>query len=53
VPAFRVMTDRTLHAIAAASPGSLQQLQRLQGVGPKLVERHGRALLELLSRGAT
>jgi superfamily II DNA helicase RecQ len=51
VPAFRVMTDRTMVAIAAAVPSSVQALQRISGVGPKLIERHGAALMKVLGQG--
>ncbi len=49
VPAFRVMSDRTMEAIVAASPASPGALLSVRGVGPKLVERHGAAILALLA----
>jgi DNA topoisomerase-3 len=48
VPAFRVMTDKTMLAIASAEPETLNALQRIGGVGPKFVERHGAVILKLL-----
>ncbi len=48
VPAFRVMSDRTLRAIIEECPDSLDELARLPGVGKKLVERHGSEILALV-----
>ncbi len=48
VPAFRVMTDKTMHAMASAAPKSLQGLMGINGVGPKFIERHGAQVLALL-----
>ncbi len=50
VPAFRIMTDRVMLAIAARRPQTPVELLDVSGVGPKLVEKHGRALLALLRR---
>lgn len=47
VPAFRIFSDRVLHAIAAARPASTEALLRISGVGPKLIERSGKALVAL------
>ena len=48
VPAFVVLHDRTLAALAAARPGNLRELLEIDGVGPAKVERFGDAILELL-----
>ncbi|HYI01606.1 RecQ family ATP-dependent DNA helicase, partial [Hyalangium sp.] len=50
IPAFRILTDRVLDAIAAVRPGDSQALMAIQGVGPKLVERYGTQLLALVGR---
>jgi DNA topoisomerase-3 len=50
VPAFRVFGDRTLLALAEARPAGEDALLAVPGLGPKLVERYGKALLELLAR---
>ncbi len=52
VPAFRVLTDRTLHAIVVAAPTSLAALRAVRGVGVKLIERHGAAVLKVVSAPA-
>jgi DNA topoisomerase-3 len=50
VPAFRILTDRVLGAIAAERPRSEDALQRIHGVGPKLAERYGEAILSLVGQ---
>ncbi|MBL8949207.1 MAG: DNA topoisomerase 3 [Myxococcaceae bacterium] len=47
MPAFRVMSDRVMLAIAARRPQNASQLLEVSGVGPKLVEKYGAALLVL------
>ncbi|HYH45070.1 MAG TPA: ATP-dependent DNA helicase RecQ, partial [Thermoanaerobaculia bacterium] len=49
IPAFRILTDRTLHALAAARPRDEQGLLDVPGIGPTLVRTYGRELLGLLS----
>jgi superfamily II DNA helicase RecQ len=51
LPAFVILTDRTLRAIASARPGSLAELLEVKGTGPKLAEKHGAAILELVRGG--
>jgi len=48
VPAFRILTNRTLTAIATSRPKSEDALLALHGVGPKLVDRHGKEILHLV-----
>ncbi len=50
VPAFRILTDRVLGAIATARPRDGAALQRIHGVGPTLAERYGDAILALIGR---
>ncbi|HEY1766300.1 MAG TPA: ATP-dependent DNA helicase RecQ [Terracidiphilus sp.] len=47
VPAYVVLHDRTLTAIAVARPGNARQLLELDGMGPAKVERFGEAILTL------
>jgi DNA topoisomerase-3 len=49
VPAFRILTDKTLHAIAVARPSDPAELLEIQGMGPRLVEKYGAKLLELIA----
>ncbi|ATB35410.1 ATP-dependent DNA helicase RecQ [Cystobacter fuscus] len=50
VPAFRILTDRVLGAIASARPRDGAALQRIHGVGPTLTERYGETILALVGR---
>jgi DNA topoisomerase III len=47
VPAFRVLTNRALVAVAEARPTSQQALLRVKGLGQKVVQQSGRQLIEL------
>ncbi|MFH0900081.1 MAG: DNA topoisomerase 3 [Pseudomonadota bacterium] len=48
VPAFVILTDKTLLAIASVKPTSLAALRQIKGSGPKLVEKHGAAILQVV-----
>jgi DNA topoisomerase-3 len=50
VPAFRVLHDRTLLAIAAARPRDEDALLAVPGFGPGLLKRYGKPLLALCNR---
>jgi ribonuclease D len=50
-PLFKVIEDRTLVAIAAWCPTSLEQMQHIPGMSHSQIERHGRALLTAVQRG--
>jgi RecQ family ATP-dependent DNA helicase len=47
VPAYMVLNDRTLTAVAQERPTNPKQLLDVSGMGPSKVERFGEALLEL------
>ncbi len=49
VPAYVVLHDRTLEALAAAKPASLGALSDVPGIGPAKLEAYGPALLRLLA----
>jgi DNA topoisomerase-3 len=49
VPAFRIFGDRTLFALAESRPQSEGALLAVPGLGPKLVQRYGEALLKLVA----
>jgi len=49
VPAFRILTDRTLLGIAAAAPRSEEELLAVSGMGPTLVRKHGARILGIVS----
>jgi len=50
VPAFRIFTDKTLHALSEARPRTLEELEEVAGIGPSFVKRHGAAVLGLVAR---
>jgi superfamily II DNA helicase RecQ len=47
VPAFRVLTNRALVAIAEARPGTTASLRAVTGVGPKLLQTYGAQIVAL------
>ena len=49
VPAFRILTNRALVAIAEARPRSAQALGDVPGVGPKLLQTYSAQLVALCS----
>ena len=48
VPAFVVLHDRTLSAIAAERPKTLRELARITGIGPTKLELYGDDILAVL-----
>jgi ribonuclease D len=50
-PLFKVISDHTLHAIASASPTTLEELKTLPGMTQHQVSRHGKAILQVVQRG--
>jgi ATP-dependent DNA helicase RecQ len=50
VPAYVVMHDRTVAALAQACPGNPNELLRVDGIGPAKVERFGEELLRLCAK---
>jgi DNA topoisomerase-3 len=48
VPAFRILTDRSLEAIADSMPSSEAELLQIPGVGPKVVQKYGQRILRVL-----
>ncbi|MEI9950291.1 MAG: DNA topoisomerase 3 [Pseudomonadota bacterium] len=51
VPAFRILTNRALVAIAEARPVSGEALRNVSGVGAKVLESYGVQLVQLCARG--
>jgi ATP-dependent DNA helicase RecQ len=51
-PAYTVAHNSTLESIAALRPRSLAELERIRGVGPAFVERHGEDVLALVGGAA-
>jgi ATP-dependent DNA helicase RecQ len=51
LPAYRILTNRTLEALAQAAPRCMADLAHIHGLGPVLLQRHGPAVLEQLNGG--
>ncbi len=51
LPPFRVVRDQVLLALARAQPRTLEEVGRVPGMSPYLVQRYGRALVEAVARG--
>ncbi|MBL8912645.1 MAG: DNA topoisomerase 3 [Archangium sp.] len=49
VPAFRVLTNRALVAVAEARPSNAQELRAVKGLGAKVMREHGARLVALCS----
>jgi DNA topoisomerase-3 len=49
VPAFHILTDRVLMAVAAERPGDEESLLAIRGIGPKIVGKYGETLLRLVA----
>ncbi|MEI9937921.1 MAG: DNA topoisomerase 3 [Pseudomonadota bacterium] len=50
VPAFRILTNRALVAIAEARPKSVEALRNVSGVGPKVLQTYSSQLVQLCLR---
>ncbi len=48
IPAFRVLSDRVLFAVAEGAPGSESELLQIQGVGPALAKKYGSRLVAIV-----
>lgn len=48
VPAFVVLTDATLLAVAEQMPAGTDELQQISGIGPSKIERYSDELLKTL-----
>jgi ATP-dependent DNA helicase RecQ len=51
-PAYVILHDATLAAIAALKPRTLQALATVDGIGEARLERYGRAILDIVRRHA-
>ena len=52
VPAFRILTDRAVDALAAVRPRDEEGLLAVRGIGQTLVQKYGREILRILETGA-
>ncbi|HSS50068.1 MAG TPA: HRDC domain-containing protein, partial [Thermoanaerobaculia bacterium] len=51
VPAFRILTDRAVHAIAQSLPRSESDLLNVPGIGPTIVQKYGQVILGIVIVG--
>ncbi len=51
-PAYTVINDRTLAAIAGSLPRTSEELSRIDGIGPTRLERYGDEILALVREHA-
>jgi DNA topoisomerase-3 len=51
VPAFRILTDRALQAIAARQPQTTRELLEVSGVGLTIVEKYGARIFQIVAKG--
>ncbi len=49
VPAFRILTDRAVHALATARPRTEADLLNVPGIGPTIVKTYGREILGIVA----
>ena len=49
VPAFRILSDRTLAAICRARPADDEELLEVAGIGPALLRKFGRKVLAVVN----
>ncbi len=49
VPAYVILTDKTLHAIAAARPRTERELIMISGIGPAKLDAYGDEILSICS----
>jgi DNA topoisomerase-3 len=48
IPAFRILSDRTLFALAASRPRNEGELLAISGIGPTIARKYGDALLAMV-----
>jgi len=51
VPPFKVLGNQALQSLATTSPQTLRGMNGLEGLFPRLIDRYGKALLEVIAAG--
>jgi len=51
VPAFRILSDKALQAIAADKPATIRELLEIPGVGARVAEQYGAQIFRIVERG--
>ena len=50
IPAFRILTDKSIRQIAIEKPATIEALGRISGVGQRFLDEHGDAVVKLINR---
>jgi len=50
-PLFKVVGSRALYALAEASPQTIEELEKIEDLSPRLAQRYGRGLITAVKRG--
>ena len=50
VPAFRILSDKTLRAIASEKPGNEDELLSISGISAKVGKRYGAQILKIVEQ---
>jgi len=50
VPAFRILSDKALQAIALDKPATIRELLEIPGIGARLAEQYGAQIFRILER---
>jgi superfamily II DNA helicase RecQ len=50
VPAFRILSDKSLQAIAAEKPATMRELLEIPGIGARVAEQYGAQIFRILER---
>jgi DNA topoisomerase-3 len=50
VPAFRILSDKALQAIAADKPATTRELLEIPGIGARIAEQYGAQIFRILER---
>ena len=53
IPAFRILTNRTLDELARAKPTDEESLLAVKGIGPAIVGKYGEEILGILEKRST
>jgi len=51
LPPFKILSNKVLVQIAASRPRSMEELQQVNGLSPRLIRQHAYGLLEAVDRG--
>ncbi len=51
IPAFRILTDKSMRQIAIEKPTTIEALGRISGIGRHFLDEWGDAILKLINRG--